>query len=82
MSRVKTRPGRAGQRVQDLELDVCRRRRPRRRAVTARLPGSMRRPRDLDRALVVGVGLRAMPERRSAAFTRERNSRIENGLVM
>ena len=25
---------------------------------------------------------RAIPARRSAAFTRERNSRIENGLVM
>ena len=51
------------------------------RSDTARLAGSIRSSRTS-----IGVSplpwLRAMPARRSAAFTRERNSRIENGLVM
>ena len=51
------------------------------RSVTVRLAGSIRRSSTSIGCSSPSSG-RAMPARRSAAFTRERNSRIENGLVM
>ena len=79
-SRVKTRPGldASALRISNSTNVVGT---PPPRSVTARLAGSMRSSR-------TSIGdsppsfMRAMPARRSAAFTRERNSRIENGLVM
>jgi hypothetical protein len=48
---------------------------------TVRLAGSMRSARTSS-GRSSPLSARDMPARRSAAFTRERNSRMENGLVM
>ena len=50
-------------------------------SVTVRLAGSMRSPSTSIGCSEPSSG-RAMPARRRAAFTRERNSRMEKGLVM
>ena len=80
MSRVKTRPGLEASALRiSNSTNVVGTTSP--RSVTARLAGSMRSPRTS-----IGTSSSrcafAIPARRSAAFTRERNSRIENGLVM
>ncbi len=51
------------------------------RTATARLAGSMRSACVLRSESSSATGW-DMPARRTAAFTRERNSRMENGLVM
>ena len=82
MSRVNTRPGLARQRAQDLELDeVVDGLAAALRTLRFASRGAARGPRATPRRRRRSSG-RRMSARRSTAFTRLRNSRSENGLVM